>query len=272
MIGSIIGDIVGSIYEFHNIKTKDFPLFSERAEYTDDSILTIATAKWILEGGSLSDSGQYYYRYGFNYPHPMGAYGTSFVQWVRRAENGDFSPYNSCGNGSAMRVGPVGWAYNTKEEVLAAAKASAECTHNHPEGVKGAQAVALCIFMARNGASKDQIRFAMEKELGYDLDFTCDGIRDDYDWHSSFGNGGTCQGSVPQAIVAFLDGEDFEDCIRNAISIGGDSDTIGCITGSIAEAYYGVPEDIYNEAYSRLTTHFKNVVKEFEDKYGRKII
>lgn len=272
MIGSIIGDIVGSIYEFHNIKTKDFPLFSERAEYTDDSILTIATAKWILEGGSLSDSGQYYYRYAFNYPHPMGAYGTSFVQWVRRAENGDFSPYNSCGNGSAMRVGPVGWAYNTKEEVLAAAKASAECTHNHPEGIKGAQAVALCIFMARNGASKDQIRFTIEKEFGYDLDFTCDGIRDDYGWHSSFGNGGTCQGSVPQAIVAFLDGEDFEDCIRNAISIGGDSDTIGCITGSIAEAYYGIPEDIYEKGLSYLTPHFKNVVKEFEDRYERKIV
>lgn len=272
MIGSIIGDIVGSIYEFNNIKTKDFPFFSERSEYTDDSILTLATAKWILEGGSLSNSGRYYFRYAFNYPYPMGSYGTSFSQWVRRAENGDFSPYESCGNGSAMRVGPVGWAYNTKEDVLAAAKASAECTHNHPEGIKGAQAVALCIFMARKGSTKEEIRKAIETIIGYDLNFTCDAIREKYGWNSEFGNGGVCQASVPQAIVAFLDGEDFEDCIRNAISIGGDSDTIGCITGSIAESYFGVPIEIYEKGQSYLTPHFKDVVKEFEDKYGRKVV
>ena len=266
MIGSIIGDIVGSIYEFHNIKTKDFPLFTERTQWTDDTILTIATAKWILEGGSASDSGRYYFRYGFNYPHPMGGYGDGFQRWLWAAENNDFEPYSSCGNGSAMRVGPVGWAFDTEDEVLKMAKASAECTHNHPEGIKGAQATALCIYLSRKGETKDKIKSEVTEKFGYNLNFTCDGIRDSYK------GGGTCQASVPQAIVAFLDGTDFEDCIRNAISIGGDSDTIACITGSIAEAYYGVPEDIYNEAYSRLSPHFKNVVKEFEDKYGRKIV
>lgn len=266
MLGSIIGDIVGSIYEFHNIKTKDFPFFSERCGFTDDSILTIATAKWILEGGSQSDSGGYYFRNAFNYPRPKGGYGGGFVKWVHRAEDGDFSPYNSCGNGSAMRIGPVGWAYNTKEDVLVHAKYSAESTHNHPEGIKGAQATALCILLACQGASKDDIRHAIEQEFGYDLGFTCDGIRDSYEW------GGLCQNTVPQAIVAFLDGKDFEDSIRNAISIGGDSDTLGCITGSIAEAYYGIPKDLYAKGLEFLTPHFRNVVKEFEEKYGRKVI
>lgn len=266
MLGGIIGDIVGSIYEFHNIKTKEFPLFSERSGYTDDSILSIATAQWILEGGSKSDSGSYYFRYAFNYPHPKGGYGSGFVRWVQRAEDGDFSPYNSCGNGSAMRVGPVGWAFNTREEVLAASQYSAESTHNHPEGIKGAQATALCILMARQGASKDDIRKNIEAEFGYDLDFTCDGIRDNYGW------GATCQTTVPQAIVAFLDGVDFEDSIRNAISIGGDSDTLACITGSIAEAYYGIPEDLYDKGMEYLNQHFKNVVKTFEDKYGNNVI
>lgn len=167
MLGSIIGDIVGSIYEYHNIKTKDFALFSEKDNFTDDTILTIATAKWILEGASQSDSEQYYFRYAYNYPHPYGAYGSGFQRWVRQAANGDFTPYISCGNGCAMRVGPVGWAFETKEETLKAAKASAECTHNHPEGIKGAQAVALCIFMARDKASKSDIRRAIEVEFGY---------------------------------------------------------------------------------------------------------
>lgn len=142
-----------------------------------------------------------------------------------------------------MRVGPVGWAYDSVDEVLEMAKASAECTHNHPEGIKGAQATALGIFLARKGESKEAIKKEIANRFGYDLDFTCDSIRDTYTW------GATCQDTVPQAIVAFLDGEDFEDCIRNAISIGGDSDTLACITGSIAEAYYGIPEELYNEAY-----------------------
>ncbi|MCD8291572.1 MAG: ADP-ribosylglycohydrolase family protein [Prevotella sp.] len=260
MLGSIIGDIVGSIYEFDNIKTKEFPLFSKEAEYTDDSILTIATADWLLHGGEVAE---YYLKYATEYPYPMGAYGSSFMAWVSRSKKGQqFEPYNSCGNGSAMRVGPVGWAFDTKEEVLDAAKKSAECTHNHPEGIKGAQATALCIFMARKGATKEEIRNTIEKEFGYDLQFTCDGIRDSYGW------GDTCQTSVPQAIVAFLDGNDFEDCIRNAISIGGDSDTIGCITGSIAEAFYGIPADIYDKAMEYLPQAFKDIVREFEERYA----
>lgn len=266
MIGSIIGDIVGSIYEFHNIKTKEFPLFSDRSDYTDDSILSIATAKWILEGASKSNSGRYYYRYGTNYPHPLGVYGSGFQKWLWQAENGDFEPYVSCGNGCAMRVGPVGWAFDTIEDVLAYAKCSAECTHNHPEGIKGAQATALCVLMGRKGLSKEEIRSEISARFGYDLNFTCDEIRNTYKW------GGTCQDTVPQAIVAFLDGNNFEDCIRNAVSIGGDSDTIACITGSIAEAYFGVPEELYVEAFNRLTPHFKNVVTEFEEKFGNNFL
>ena len=266
MLGSIIGDIVGSIYEFHNIKTREFPLFSDGCGYTDDSILTIATAKWILEDGNRDHSGNYYFRYAFNYPSPMGGYGDGFLEWVHRAEDGDFSPYSSCGNGSAMRVGPVGWAFATKEDVLLQAKHSAKATHNHPEGIKGAQAIALSIFLARQGANKEEIRHTITSEFGYNLNFTCDEIRD------SYGRGAICQNTVPQAIVSFLDGKDFEDCIRNAISIGGDSDTLGCITGSIAEAYYGIPKELYEKGFAYLTLHFKDVVKEFEEKYGNKVI
>ena len=184
MLGSIIGDIVGSIYEFGNIKTKDFEFFSMDGSYTDDSILTLATADWLLNGGDVA---HYYSRYGIENPWPMGGYGGGFQLWIVRSNRqNDFRPYNSCGNGSAMRVGPVGWAFDTKEKVMAKAKESAECTHDHPEGIKGAQATALCIFMARQGASKEEIRKEIEKVFGYNLDFTCDGIRPTYTW------GGTC--------------------------------------------------------------------------------
>ena len=197
---------------------------------------------------------------------PKGGYGSGFLEWVNctRWEK-KFIPYYSCGNGSAMRVGPVGWAFDSKKEVLAKAKESAECTHNHPEGIKGAQATALCIFMARHGATKEDIRHEIEKRFQYDLHFACDEIRSTYEW------GATCQDSVPQAIVAFLDGEDFEDCIRNAISIGGDSDTIGCITGSIAEAFYGIPNDIREKGLSYLPYKLKKIVWAFEEKYPCKI-
>lgn len=262
MLGSIIGDIVGSIYEFSNIKTKDFEFFSDRGSYTDDSILTLATVDWLLNGGDVA---HYYSRYGMENPWPMGGYGGGFQLWIVRSNRqNDYRPYNSCGNGSAMRIGPVGWAFDTKEEVLAKARESAECTHNHPEGIKGAQTTALCVLMARQGASKDEIRKEIEQEFGYDLGFTCEGIRATYTW------GGTCQDSVPQAIVAFLDGNDFEDCIRNAISIGGDSDTIGCITGSIAEAFFGIPLDIREKGMSYLPDAFKDIVRAFEGKYGTK--
>lgn len=264
MIGSIIGDIVGSIYEFtpNNIKTKQFEFFNPNGSYTDDSILTFATADWLLHGGEVA---HYYSKYGEKYPWPMGGYGGGFKLWlVRSIRHQDYRPYNSCGNGSAMRVGPVGWAFDTIEEILAKAKESAECTHNHPEGIKGAQATALAIMMARHGCDKNEIRSEIEKRFEYDLQFTCEQIRPTYTW------GGTCQDSVPQAIVAFLDGEDYEDSIRNAISIGGDSDTIGCITGSIAEAYFGVPADLRNSAMNYLPEEFQSIISEFEDKFGNK--
>ena len=264
MIGSIIGDIVGSIYEFtpNNIKTKQFEFFNPNGSYTDDSILTFATADWLLHGGEVA---HYYSKYGEKYPWPMGGYGGGFKLWlVRSIRQQDYRPYNSCGNGSAMRVGPVGWAFDTIEEILAKAKESAECTHNHPEGIKGAQATALAIMMARHGCDKNEIRSEIEKRFEYDLQFTCEQIRPTYTW------GETCQDSVPQAIVAFLDGEDYEDSIRNAISIGGDSDTIGCITGSIAEAYFGVPADLRNSAMNYLPEEFQSIISEFENKFGNK--
>ena len=264
MIGGIIGDIVGSIYEFSNIKTKDFELFGPECGYTDDSVLTIATADWLLHGGDVA---QYYSRYGLDYPYPMGGYGCGFERWlVRTRREGIYEPYYSCGNGSAMRVGPVGWAFNSNAEVLEWAKKSAECTHNHPEGIKGAQATALCILLSRLKWQKPEIQKMIELEICYNLHFTCDEIRPTYGW------GGTCQDSVPQAIVAFLDGNDFEDCIRNAISIGGDSDTIACITGSIAEAYYGVPSVIREKALTYLPQEFINIINKFEARYGSNII
>lgn len=264
MIGSIIGDIVGSVYEFtpNNIKTKQFEFFNPNGSYTDDSILTFATADCLLHGGEVA---HYYSKYGEKYPWPMGGYGGGFKLWlVRSIRQQDYRPYNSCGNGSAMRVGPVGWAFDTIEEILAKAKESAECTHNHPEGIKGAQATALAIMMARHGCDKNEIRSEIEKRFEYDLQFTCEQIRPTYTW------GGTCQDSVPQAIVAFLDGEDYEDSIRNAISIGGDSDTIGCITGSIAEANFGVPADLRNSAMNYLPEEFQSIISEFENKFGNK--
>ena len=268
MIGSIIGDIVGSIYEFDNIKTKDFPFFQGRQEYTDDSILTLATADWLMNGGR---SGDYYLRYALENPHPMGSYGTGFVQWVHLAQRGIRRPYNSCGNGSAMRVGPVGWACASEEEVLQKAKESAECTHNHPEGIKGAQATALCIYWARKGFEKEAIRQAISARFGYALGMTVDEIRPRYSWDGldRVGNGGTCQGSVPQAIVCALDAVGFEDAVRNAVSIGGDSDTIACIAGSIAEPLYGIPPAVRSQALRYLPEKFAGLVEHFEGKFGR---
>ncbi len=259
MIGAIIGDIVGSVYEFANIKTKHFPLFEPRMEFTDDSILTVATADWLLRGGMVGD---FYRCYAMRYPDPMGCYGSMFEQWVR---SGGRQAYNSCGNGSAMRVGPVGWAFDTEQEVLAAAKVSAACTHNHPEGVKGAQATALSVLLARQGASPDAIRQRIASSFGYDLSPSVDAIRASYGWN------GTCQGTVPQAIVCALEAQDFEDAIRNAVSIGGDSDTLACITGAIAEPLFGVPQSMRPVAFDYLPRQLCRVIEKFEHHYGYKI-
>lgn len=269
MLGAIIGDIVGSIYEFDNIKTKEFPFFEDRMEYTDDSILTIATADWLLSGGYAGD---YYLRYAKMYPYPMGSYGTMFVQWIHKANRGQMQPYNSCGNGSAMRIAPVGWAFEKEEDLLKTAKKSAECTHNHPEGIKGAQATSLCIYLARHGSTPSEIKRRIEKDFGYDLSMSIDDIRPRYSWQGLDGivSGATCQGSVPQAIICGINATGFEDAIRNSISIGGDSDTIGCITGAIAEALYGIPEDIRTRGMAYIPSPLQDVVLKFEKKYGFK--
>lgn len=269
MLGAIIGDIVGSIYEFNNIKKKDFPFFEDSMEITDDSILTIATAEWLLFGGNPDD---YYLRYANEYPCPTGSYGTMFVQWVHQANRGIMQPYNSCGNGSAMRIAPVGWAFETEEQTLKVAKDSAECTHNHPEGIKGAQATALCIFLARHGVTPSEIKTRIENDFGYDLSLSVDEIRPRYSWDGLDGavSGGTCQGSVPQAIICAIKAVNFEDAIRNAVSIGGDSDTIACISGSIAEALFGIPMDIRMKGMSYLPLPLHDIVAVFENKYGFK--
>lgn len=251
MLGAIAGDIIGSVYEFNNIKTKDFPLFGKRASYTDDSIMTVAVADWLLHGGDLVAVMQYYAE---KYPCPMGGYGKMFVRWLKET---DPQPYGSWGNGAAMRVSQVGWHFSTLEKTLDVAEETAAVTHNHPEGIRGAQAVAASIFLARNGKAKEEIRQFITGNFGYDLNRTCDTIRPAYRFDES------CQGTVPEAILAFLESEDFEDAIRLAVSLGGDSDTLACITGGIAEAYYGkVPEKITRKVRTLLDENLWEIVNQ----------
>lgn len=269
MIGSIIGDIAGSVYEFNNMKVKSqISLFGPDHSATDDTMLTIATADWLLHGGNVAE---YYVKHGLK--HPRAGYGGSFCRWLMAAKDGTIPPaYNSFGNGSAMRVSPVAWAFDTEEEVLAKAKETAECTHNHPDGIAGAQAVALAIFMARKGKSKEEIKTVIEEKF-YSLNFTSGAIRPFYGWRSEmFGNGVSCKGSVPPAIRAFIDSNDFVDCIRLAISLGGDSDTIACMAGGIAEVYYGVYPKQREIAMQYLDEEQQAIVNEFEEKYGNNII
>lgn len=249
MYGAFIGDIVGSKYEFDNIKTKDFPLFSQGCDYTDDTIMTTAVAKAIIlsrqeqfdKGGKEKGFQDFLVEvmqdFGRRYPNPTGAYGGNFAKWIC-AENP--KPYGSYGNGSAMRVSPCGLVAVTIDEALALARASACVTHDHPEGVKGAEAVSAAIFLAKTGKTKEEIKQYISEHY-YDLSFTLDSIRDSYSFD------GSCQGSVPQAIVAFLESNSFEDAIRNVISIGGDCDTTGAITGSIAWVYYIVQGGGYTD-------------------------
>lgn len=250
MLGSIVGDIVGSIYEFDNHRFKDFPLFGEDCKFTDDTVLTIAVADCLMNNGNYTEYIKNYAR-----KYTGRGYGGRFRQWI---SSDSMEPYNSWGNGSAMRVSAVGFAYNDLEAVMNEAKRSAEVTHNHSEGIKGAQATAVAIFMARKGQSKEQIKAAIAQSFGYDLNRTVDQIRPTYIFNES------CQGTVPEAIIAFLESTDFEDAIRNAVSLGGDTDTLTCITGGIAEAFYGgVPKDIANKALSYLDANMRNVVEKF---------
>ena len=254
MLGAIAGDIIGSVYEWHNIRRTDFPLFDEHCTFTDDTVLTVAVADAILSHSDYGEKLKEYFKL-----YPGRGYGGHFRKWAAHSSS---KPYNSMGNGSAMRVSPVGFSFNTLDEVLREAQKSAESTHNHPEGIKGAQATAASIFLARTGASKEEIKTYIEKNFAYNLNEPLDQIRKYYKFDE------TCPGSVPQAIRAFLESNDYEDAIRKAISIGGDSDTIACITGGIAEAFYKrVPDKIRNKVFRILDGQLKKVVQKFSEKY-----
>jgi ADP-ribosylglycohydrolase len=272
MLGAIIGDTVGSVYEFNNIKTTEFPLFNSRSNYTDDSIMTMAVADWLLTDPhhGMDTLEASFLNFAKKYPCPMGGYGGGFHRWLFQPETlHDYEdghqaktrrrPYNSFGNGAAMRCSANGWMFDTLEETERVAGLSAAITHNHPEGIKGAQSTAAAIFMARNGKSKAEIREYISTKYGYNLNRTCDEIRPVYDWDSS------CQGTVPEAMVAFFDSTDFESSIRLAVSLGGDSDTLACITGGIAEAFYKeIPDDIALKIWELIPEDFKAVFKTME--------
>ncbi|MEI6754322.1 MAG: ADP-ribosylglycohydrolase family protein [Paludibacter sp.] len=256
MLGAIFGDIVGSIYEFNNIKSTQFELIGKRSTFTDDSILTIAVADWLLMGVLNKERLIFIIKqYVKEYPNPLGGYGSRFQQWAFSSDN---EPYKSWGNGSAMRVAAVGWAFDSLEETEKIAKLTAEITHNHPEGIKGAQATAAAIYMARTCSTKLEIKEYIENKYGYNLSRTCDEIRPDYSFNES------CAGTVPEAIIAFLDSSDFESAIRLAVSLGGDSDTLTCITGGIAEAFYGIPESMVEKVLAYLPSNMKVVVDKFQ--------
>ena len=265
MIGAILGDMIGASYEFdRGNKTKDFPLFVADSQFTDDTVMTIAVADALLgvPSGVVDDIQREnvidsIHHWGQEYPD--AGYGVRFSAWL---ESGAREPYNSFGNGSAMRVSSVGWLYDTLEETRRIARLTAEVTHNHPEGIKGAEATAAAIFLARTGHSKKEIRKYVVDEFDYDFSRTCDEIRPTYHHVES------CQETVPEAITAFLEGGSFEDVIRTAVSLGGDCDTLTCIAGSIAEAFYGIPEELCQECRKRLPEDMIEVLDWFEERRG----
>lgn len=268
MIGAILGDMIGAPYEFdRGNKTKVFPLFAKGSQFTDDSVMTIAVAEALISSYGKSDDeikAELVYsmqKWGHRYPH--AGYGFMFSQWLT---TNNPQPYGSYGNGSAMRVAAAGWLYDDIDTTRHIAALTAEVTHNHPEGIKGAEATASAIFLARNDSSKDEIREYITKEFGYDLSRTCDEIRPAYRHVES------CQETVPEAITAFIEGNDFEDVIRTAVSLGGDCDTLTCIAGGIAEAFYGVPDEISAEGYKRLNTDMREVLGKFYAKLAEKLI
>lgn len=248
MIGAIIGDIVGSIYEFDSIKTKEFPFFQEKCYFTDDTVLTLAIAQAVMDGGTKDEFIRKLKDFTIKYPDR--GYGGRYITW---ALSDCKEAYNSYGNGSAMRVSSIAWWFDTLEEVETIARESAIITHSHPEGIKGAQATAASIFLARTGSTKDEIKDYIEKTYDYDLSRTLDSIRSDYSFDV------TCQGSVPESIISFLESTSFEDSIRNAISLGGDADTMAAIAGSIAEGFYGVPDNLKEKGLSYLDDYLRSV-------------
>lgn len=259
MLGAIIGDIAGSVYEFDNIKTTEFELLGPHTYFTDDTVMTCAVAKGLMEGfgnehasrACIISAMQHYGR-----KYPDAGYGGNFNRWIW--EN-DPLPYNSWGNGSAMRVSSAGWFYDSLEEVEGYAKVSAEVTHNHPEGIKGAQAVAAAVYLARTGFSKQHIRGYIENTYGYDLSFSCNDIRPNYTFDVS------CQDTVPPAFAAFFEGETFEEVIRLAVSLGGDSDTLAAIAGSMAEAIYAIPDDLAEKALAKLEDPLTCIFQQFSN-------
>ena len=253
MLGAIAGDIIGSVYEPRGIKSKAFPLFSRGCTFTDDTVLTVAVADAIL---SRSDYIDKFHEYFHRYPH--AGFGHSFMQWAMQRSR---SPYYSFGNGSAMRVSPVGWAFDDLKTVLAEAEKSAAVTHNHPEGIRGAQAAAACVFLARTGADKKAIGEFVVKEFGYNLSQTLADIRKTYRFDVS------CQGSVPQSIIAFLESDGYEDAVRNAVSLGGDADTMAAIAGSVAQAFFSMPEEVSRKARTYLDESLAKVVDQFSDQF-----
>ncbi len=260
MYGAISGDMIGAPYEFdRGNKTKDFPLFSRYSKFTDDSVMTVAVAEALMDTIGMPDEAvkaalvKSMKKWGAKYPN--AGYGTRFYRWLF-SENS--KPYGSFGNGSAMRVSAAGWLYKTLEETRHMARLTAEVTHNHPEGIKGAESAASAIYLARIGRSKDEIKAYIIREFGYDLSRTCDEIRPGYHHVES------CQKTVPEAITAFMEGTGFEDVIRTAVSLGGDCDTLTCIAGGIAEAFYGIPDLIKEECRNRLPEDMKAVCERFE--------
>lgn len=263
MYGAILGDIIGSPYEFdRGYKTKDFPLFSRRSTFTDDTVMTIAVASAFMDTCLDEDKNAILKRIATSMKHfasyyPHAGYGGNFRWWLN---SNTFEPYNSYGNGSAMRVSSVAWLYNSIEDVRKAARLSAEVTHNHPEGIKGAEATASAIFLARTGKTKSEIKNYIETEFQYSLDRTCDEIRPTYHHVES------CMETVPEAMTAFLEGNSFEDVIRTAVSLGGDCDTLTAIAGSIAEGFYGISDELIQECRSRLPEPLLKILLQFDER------
>lgn len=254
ILGALIGDIVGSVYEFYNVKTTDFELFYQESCFTDDSVMTLAVAKWLLEDDSHSPQHLVECMQELGRRYPDAGYGGTFYRWLKQDNP---QPYNSWGNGSGMRVSPVGLYAKTLEEALVLAEISASVSHNHPEGIKGAQAIAASVFLCKTGKTKVEIKEYVESTFGYDLNRTLDEIRPGYSFDVS------CQGSVPEAIIAFLEGNSFEEVLRLAISIGGDSDTIACMACGIAACMYPIPDDIVEICDEILTDDLREIKDRF---------
>lgn len=258
IIGAVCGDIIGSTREFHPVKVKDFELIQTNSRFTDDTVLTLAVASWLVKDLSHKHRTLVSEIKHLCKMYPRAGYGGRFTAWINSS---DYHPYNSWGNGSAMRVSPVAWAGNSLEEVERLAKISSEVTHNNPEGIRGAIAVAGATYLARTGEKKDAIRDYVEERCFYDLSRSLDSIRPDYRFEVS------CQRSVPEAIICFLEGYSYEDTVRNAVSLGADADTQAAISGSIASAYYEVPSEIYTPCMQQLDNTLLNIFTQFNEKY-----